>query len=232
MKIPTITWWDRLRLLIIAILILPAIATAAQFEAGLEIIKQTTEERSYSVAFANEWAHTHLGADYSYAESDGEAYIDQGTLILGYDYPLSRKWSLWADESLGYDKPAGIILENFVGAGPKYTIYSTDSVKASLSFGYLQHDQDYGDGERYTTKRWSWRGKFKWVGDKAEAAVMGMHQPAIGDPEDYINAGEAHYSVALNDAVSLKMAIESEYRSVEDARKLIQTMNLVYRLGE
>lgn len=217
-------------LIIIAILMLPATTLAGTFDMGAESIRADEQtETSYYLGLGYEKSGASLDIGYNYGKLDDLVITDDGWLSLGYDADLSDKWGIWLDETVQYDRPGGVKVENFIGLGPKYTLYRSKTVKSSLSFGYLSHYQVLIDGDEYTLERWSWRFKIKRKDDKSETGFISMYQPAIGNSDDYIFDNSVWHSIYVTESVDIKLSIDSEARP--DAHKVRQMATVVYKFG-
>jgi hypothetical protein len=214
------------RTLVIIILLIPTLASAGMVELGYKAHDHIDSERALHIGVEHEYKTMDIATRYNYGEINGVTSTHDGVLTLNYNHRISRKWSLWFDESAGFDKPAGVKLENRIGAGPKYIIVKTDNAKVSASAGYLSHYQHIEDS-KHTTDRWSLRVKARYKGLQA----IGYHQPAVNNHDDYINKAELTAEATLSGAWALRYGVMQEYRSAEGRRKALQMMNLVYKFG-
>lgn len=216
--------------LIVAVLMLPSMALAGTLDIGFRQIEQEQTERVYHLGLDHSKDGFSLQGDLNYGELGDSINTDDARLSLGYDVSLrNKRWQLWFDETVKYDRPAGTELENLAGLGPKYILYMSDKVRASLSFGYLVHYQALIDGTHESLERWSWRFKIKVSTEEKEAGLVSMYQPAIKDPDDYTLGTRAWYSILITETVDLKLSVIDEYRAVPDKRKLSQMITAVYK---
>lgn len=226
-----------LKILILILLMVPALVQAGTIDIGFKEIHYSEVERVYHLGLEHEMGEYSVGARRNYGRIGEVININDARISLGYDPVLNDKCSLWFDATAGYDKPGGIEAENFLGAGPKYTAYRSDSVKASISFGYLHHWQSLfsSDGipEYKTVRRWSLRSKYKRDGEHGKALIVASYQPAVDDNADYLFTGEASYSIVLNAFMDLKLAVADEYRSIvsegRENNKLTETVMIVLK---
>jgi hypothetical protein len=225
------------KILIFILLMVPALAQAGTLDLGFKEIRSAELERAYHLGLEHDMGEFSVGARRNYGRIGEVVNINDARISLGYDPVFSDKWSGWFDATAGYNKPGGIEAENFLGAGPKYTAYRSDSVKASISFGYIHHWQSMfgSDGvpEYKTVKRWSLRAKYKRTGEHGKALLVASYQPAVDDSADYLSTAEASYSIVLNDFMDLKLSVSDEYRSIvpegRENNKLTETVMIVLK---
>lgn len=163
-----------------------------------------------------------------YGKHDDEIVQNQGYVRLGYDPSLTKTWSLWFYEQIGYDKPKDIDFESFIGGGPKYTFYQSDTSKASASFGYLYHYQEDKQVNRLSL-RLKGKNKLDLLG-LFDLFAVAFYQPNIEDFDDYLADAEVGLSIAILDDLRLKLSIEDHYRStLKDKNEFLTGLHLVVR---
>jgi hypothetical protein len=207
-------------------LLIPALAGAAELELGYRATEYVDTERVGHVGLEYGHKSFSLDAEYNYGEINGDTNMHDGLLSLNYSREMSDKWSLWLNESAGFDKPASIEFENRLGIGPKYTVYETDRAKLSVSAGILSHYQRL-EADNRSTERWSGRVKARYKGLQA----VYFYQPSVRDQSDYIEKGTLSIETELAGPLSVRYVLDSEYRSVEAQGKVLQSLNLVYKFG-
>ena len=139
---------------------------------------------------------------------------DEGELSIEYDPAINERWSLWFDESVGYDKMLGINRESNIEFGVKYYILKFDSRKLSLSggilYGHISTDcSEVDDCNEGWNGRYSFRIKFKNDIFKAVA----LYQPAIEEHSDYNVQIECDAEMAKVGRLSLLVYAKWKHKS-------------------
>jgi len=123
-----------------------------------------------------------LSGRYRYAKTNNIVGTDEAEFRAGWDPTINDRWSLWIDESFGYNKGLGIDFQNKLGFGLKYYIYKGESAGFSLSAGIL-YDLVFMDDKEDGLGRYSIRPK-AYVGP---ISMVYFYQPAMGNMDDYIS---------------------------------------------
>lgn len=201
------------RVIIIAITIL--IATGAYAgEANLGMMSPVEDIISYHADASVSGEDYSAGLEWDYGKTQGVTSLDRGYIRLGYDPVLSEKWSLWLYGQSGYNHMRDIDSESFVGFGPKYTLVDDGTLKASLSVGLIAHVLD-GDG----LGRLSVRPKARYGNERLSVDVVAFYQPNLKDADDYILTGNMVVGYNINKAMSIKLMLKDEYRSLAIGKK-------------
>jgi len=180
-------------------------------------IKSSTK----GVDFTDQEGVTEIRGSYRYGKTDGIVTQDEGELGIDYNPPINEKWSIWLDESVGYDKVIGIDFENNLGFGLKYYVYkekdeADEDIKFSLSAGILYqfiswNCDDPAYCEQEGTGRYSYRAKFS----KFKLLLAYSYQPNIKDASDYISKFSSEIKlVEVSKGVALVWRYENEYWSL------------------
>lgn len=155
-----------------------------------------------------------ISAYYRHSESEDIVSKDEGEFSVEYDPAINDRWSLWFDETVGYDKVLGINCESSTGFGVKYYILKSDSKKLSLSGGILYDHistdcSEVDDCSERGNGRYSFRIKFKNDTFKAVA----LYQPAMEDHSDYNGQVECDAKVAKVGELSLLVYAKWKHKS-------------------
>lgn len=189
---------------------------AGEIKGGISHERSALTTSSYFIEMADQVDYVDLSAYYGYGETDDTVTQDEGRLSIGYDPVINNSWSLWMDETVGFDKARDISFENSFGAGPKYKFNS----KTSLSFGvlyYFKDSMDEGEG------LYSIRLKTKARGFDLTA----FYQPYIVGA-GHILKGNASYALGEY----FEYFFKGEYRSREDYQKTVQGLQFIVRYGD
>ncbi len=204
------------------------VAQGAELDIGLNYLSGQHASRSLNLGLKlpilNEAVL--LSSRVRYGKHDDEIVQNQGVFRLSADPKIQDKWSAWLYEELGYDKPKGIDVENFVGGGLKYSFYEG----YSFSGGYLYHYQEIGDlSEGINRLSFRLKGKrtlSKWGGPNIFGVMF--YQPNIEDFDDYLASGEIGLSMAIVQNLGLKLSIEDHYRSMlDEPNEFLTSLSLV-----
>lgn len=204
-----------MKALIIAIAILISTgAQAGEINFGMTGHSGNVDSVSYHADASISMEDKSAGITWDYGKTQGTISLDRGYIRLGYDPVLNEKWSLWFYGLSGYNHIRGINSESFVGLGPKYTFVDTDTLKTSLSVGLIAHVQD-GNG----LARLSVRPKARYAKERLSVDLLAFYQPNISDAQDYILTGNMSIGYNINEAMSIKLVLNDEYRSLAIGEK-------------
>lgn len=154
-------------------------------------------------------------AEAAYGEIDHVATIDRGEIGINYDPAITERWSLWLDETVGYNRIAGIRFENMMGCGPKIYLMKNEDRKLSFSTGVLYHLKDTnakGSG------RYSHRIKYK---DRRSSFVY-FYQPNIDNSQDYLVKSSIKFKLTK----FISAFYNDSYRSLENLKEIEQGIRL------
>lgn len=210
-----------LKLTIICLCLLLTPAYATEVDIGLDYISSTDESRSLVLGVTVPvFTDASISSQIRYAKHNNEVSQNQGLLRAGWDPKLTKDWSLWFYEQVGYDRPKLIQVENFMGGGPKYILHKSNTSKYSISAGYVNHYQEILDGDISNIHRLSVRVKVRQLLDTEspgpELTAILSYQPNIEDPDDYLFNGEINLSYAIQKGITLKVYLQDHYRSVSE----------------
>lgn len=191
----------KLRILIVFFL-LPSLSYGATLD--IKLIKPINGHE-YNVSLSDSMDAIRLSADYAYSEIADIVTKDRGVLEIYYDSPINDKWKVWFFNIAQYNNVYKT-RENYLGAGPKYYIFN-GAHKLSFSTGIL-YDYDHITGEGYG--RYSHRPKYAY---KGIVEAVYYYQPAIDDPDDYIEKYKVSSIVPYTKGVG-KIYCLKEYRSM------------------
>lgn len=192
-------------------------AHAGELELGATITQGESHTVTGLIGIEHKAGDTALSASYRYGETDGYITTDKGSLSTIYNLDVSDRWSLWLFNKAGFNHVKGIDAEDFIGFGPKFYMVKNPSMTLSMSAGYLHQYTEHETSPSSTTHRMSYRLKFSMKDGDSESSAIFFYQPGIEDPQDYLTMSKAFYKVALNDALALKVVVEDEYRSIDEA---------------
>ncbi len=155
-----------------------------------------------------------ISAYYRRSELEDIVSKDEGELSVEYDPAINDRWSLWFDETVGYDKVLGINRESSTGFGVKYYILKSESKKLSLSGGVLYDHistdcSEVDDCSEGGNGRYSFRIKFKNDTFKAVA----LYQPVMGDHSDYNGQVECDAEMGKVGRLSLLLYAKWKHKS-------------------
>ena len=150
-----------------------------------------------------------LSGRYRYAETNNIVGTDEAEFRIGWDPVINDRWSLWMDESFGYNKGLGIDFQNKLGFGVKYYIYKGESVGFSLSAGIL-YELVFMDDKKEGFGRYSIRP----VAHVGPVKMIYFYQPAMGDMDDYISKFYGEIVLATKGLFSVVSYYEFEERGL------------------
>jgi len=159
-----------------------------------------------------------IGASLDYGKTANLVTTNKGDVYVGYDPVFNNDWSLWFLGQVGYNKVAGIRLENSIGGGPKYTFWREGKDKASASFGWLMYSRSTEEDSKHFN-RLSLRLKGTREYKHVQLSGIGFYQPAVHDFDDFIVLVEVKATIPLVDKIGLSFGLEDEYRSVTKAEE-------------
>ena len=192
------------------------LAHSGEIKGGIAHERSALTTTSYSIEMSDQIDYIDLSAYYGYGKTDKIITQDEGRLSIGYDPVINDNWSLWMDETVGYDKARDVRFENFFGAGPKYKF--TD--KTSLSFGVLYYFKDsMGEGEGLYS--------FRFKTEARGLLLTAFYQPYMLG-EGHILKGSASYALGKY----FEYFFKGEYRSREDYQNTIQGLQFIVRYGD
>lgn len=212
--------------------ILLSIGHAGSLDIGTSFMNSINDLRSAYLNYEISFNNCEFSSKFQYGKTNDIETQNNLYLRFGYNPPINEKWSLWIFDKAGYNKVQKIDFENFAGAGPKYIFLETDTRKASISFGYLSHFQQFEDYSK-TTNRLSLRIKGKeFIEKDYEIKIVLFYQPNMEDFSDYLLNGEFSWKYRLAGSTSFKISIIDEYRSISEVEKneLIGVLALSFEL--
>jgi hypothetical protein len=219
-------------LIIIGLALLGILLGLAMNAFGAEIDLGATERdgsvasQTYHAGLNVKSENAYASIEWNYGKIANIVTVDRGVLRFGYDPEISNNWSFWLFNQTGYNNPRGIIVENLLGAGPKYTFVKTQNISASLSSGIIYHYEDGPNGSR-NLARLSVRPKAKISDSKASISFVGFYQPNLEDFGDYIITAKLISEHKVTERMSMKLILSDEYRSITKGSKNEFTRMLV-----
>ena len=221
-----------LTILFLNLWILLSISLAGSIDIGSSLISSINDANSLYLNYESTFGSCEFSSKFRYEKTNDIETQNNLYFKFGYDSLVNEKWSLWLFDEAGYNKIQGIDLENFAGAGPKYTFLNTKTRKVSISFGYLPHFQQFEDYSK-TTNRLSLRLKGKdYVEKDYEIKIILFYQPNLEDFDDYLLSGEFFWKYRLVGSTSVKISVTDQYRSMSEIEKneLIGMLALSFEL--
>ena len=198
--------------------LLPAVCLAGNVDIGITQKIGAVDSKSLSFGVNIDGKESALKAEYGYNKTEDFIIIDKGLLRFGHDPKINDHWSLWFYDQIGYNSIRKIKAENFVGGGPKYTIFDNKKFKTSISAGILHHHIRREQTDNLG--RFSLRVKAKYkINGSLSFGVITFYQPNIEEINDYIVNGEADLTYSLTERWGLKLKTQDEYRSITVSEK-------------
>lgn len=90
-----------------------------------------------------------LFTDFNYEKNDRELTDDNLLMSVNYDYFLSRKWFLFANDKFKRDKFADLTAQNAFGGGVGYQFWKSEAKNLSFRLGPNYVIQRYGGGQSF-----------------------------------------------------------------------------------
>ncbi len=161
-------------------------------------------------------------------KADGESFVNGGFQHLRYNRVVSKKFRWEAFTQSQYNGVQKIDWRFLVGAGPRFTLYSTDSI--SISFGSLpmfEFENPKGDFPNESTARLSSYLSFKIILSKyANVSSTTYYQPRFDLFSDYRISNESTFAISISEKLSLKIT----YNLVYDADPVLGVPGTIYTL--
>ena len=219
-------------LYLIILAVVPCPVLGAEIDLGATEHDGTIESQTYHLGVNIKSENSYAIAQWNYGKVSNIVTTDNGSLRLGYDTELLHPtklhsfnhWSFWFFNQTGYNNTRGIVIENLLGAGPKYTFIKNEMVSAiwnysiSLSTGIIYHYENGAYGKR-NLGRLSIRPKARIADDNTSVSFVAFYQPNLEDFGDYIITGELVSQHKVTERMSLKLVLTDEYRSITSGSK-------------
>ena len=161
-------------------------------------------------------------------KANEESFVNGGFQHLRYNRVVSKKFRWEAFTQSQYNGVQKINWRFLIGAGPRFTLYSTDSL--SISFGTLpmyEFENPKGDYPNESTARLSSYLSFKLILSKnANVSSTTYYQPRFDLFSDYRISNESTFAISINEKLSLKVT----YNLVYDAFPAIDVPTTIYTL--
>lgn len=211
-----------MRLLILALLLMPSVAFAkVDVSIGGTITDGNSHSETYNAGFESSvkhsWTETKISSSYTYQETDNIVSKDRFKAGIKENFNPDKKWVPFIFGRYETDRAEDLEYDNQIGVGAKYNFIRTKRSKVSLSGAFLYQSVKYKGIDNKDNIRLSLRPKMTIRIYNFNLMAYVYYQPSVYNSSDYIIDGKVELQLQITNSTSAVWSYENKYITVPES---------------